>query len=289
MRINKLFSNYGICSRKETNRLIEEKRVKINGAICVLGQWVEIDNDEILLDDKPISIKKKVYIAFNKPVGITCTSQNQVDGNIIDFIKYPQYIFPVGRLDKESQGLILMTNDGDLANEILESENHHEKEYIVKVNKAFDDKFIKQMGEGVKISGGESSGVKRISDEFGVCKIKNHEKDQLGEENVNNLKVVQLKDLKLQVVEQNKKNLVKTRTCEVEKLNENTFRIILTQGLNKQIRKMSGALGYKVVSLERIRIMNIKISGIEVGKWRELYEEELIELKESVKTKYKER
>ena len=133
MRINKLFSNYGICSRKETNRLIEEKRVKVNGEFCVLGQWVEADKDEILLDDKPISMKKKVYIALNKPVGITCTAENEVKDNIIDFMKYPQYIFPVGRLDKESQGLIIMTNDGDLANEILESENMHEKEYIVKV------------------------------------------------------------------------------------------------------------------------------------------------------------
>jgi len=279
MRINKLFSNYGICSRKETNRLIEDKRVRINGELCVLGQWVEIDRDEILLDDKPISIKKKIYIAFNKPVGITCTSQSEVKGNIIDFIKYPQYIFPVGRLDKESQGLIIMTNDGDLANEILESENLHEKEYIVKVNKAFDDNFIKQMSEGVEISGNESSGVKRISDEFGVCKITNDEELDLRKKNVDNFKMVQLKDLKLKDLDNNKKNVVKTRPCIVNKINENTFSIILTQGLNKQIRKMSGALGYKVISLERIRIMNIKISGIEVGKWRELYEDEVRNLK----------
>ena len=172
MRINKLFSNYGICSRKETNRLIEEKRVKVNGEFCVLGQWVEIDKDEILLDDKPISIKKKVYIALNKPVGITCTAENKVKDNIIDFMKYPQYIFPVGRLDKESQGLIIMTNDGDLANEILESENMHEKEYIVKVNKTFDDEFLKQMAEGVEISGNESSGIKRISDNLVYAKLK---------------------------------------------------------------------------------------------------------------------
>jgi len=279
MRINKLFSNYGICSRKETNRLIEDKRVKINGELCVLGQWVEIDRDQILLDDKPISINKKVYIAFNKPVGITCTSQNEVQGNIIDFIKYPQYIFPVGRLDKESQGLIIMTNDGDLANEILESENLHEKEYIVKVNKEFDDNFVKQMSEGVEISGNESSGVKRISDEFGVCKITNDEELDLSKKNVDNLKMVQLKDLKLKDLDNNKKNVVKTRPCIVNKINENAFSIILTQGLNKQIRKMSGALGYKVISLERIRIMNIKISGIEIGKWRELYEDEVRNLK----------
>lgn len=277
MRINKLFSNYGICSRKETNRLIEEKRVKVNGEFCVLGQWVEIDKDKILLDDKPISIKKKVYIALNKPVGITCTAENKVKDNIIDFMKYPQYIFPVGRLDKESQGLIIMTNDGDLANEILESEHIHEKEYVVKVNKTFDDEFLKQMAKGVEISGNESSGIKRISDTLGVYKTENGEEVDLSRENLENLNTVQLKDFK-----QNNttlKNTIRTRPCEISRINENTFRIILTQGLNKQIRKMSGALGYKVLKLERIRIMNINIVGIEVGKWRELNEEEVRNLK----------
>ena len=277
MRINKLFSNYGICSRKETNRLIEEKRVKVNGEFCVLGQWVEIDRDKILLDDKPISIKKKVYIALNKPVGITCTAENKVKDNIIDFMKYSQYIFPVGRLDKESQGLIIMTNDGDLANEILESEHIHEKEYVVKVNKTFDEEFLKQMAKGVEISGNESSGIKRISDTLGVYKIENGEELDLSRENLENLNMVQLKDFK-----QNNttlKNTIRTRPCEVSRINENTFRIILTQGLNKQIRKMSGALGYKVLKLERIRIMNINIVGIEVGKWRELNEEEVRNLK----------
>ncbi len=277
MRINKLFSNYGICSRKETNRLIEEKRVKVNGEFCVLGQWVEIDRDKILLDDKPISIKKKVYIALNKPVGITCTAENKVKDNIIDFMKYSQYIFPVGRLDKESQGLIIMTNDGDLANEILESEHIHEKEYVVKVNKTFDEEFLKQMAKGVEISGNESSGIKRISDTLGVYKIENGEELDLSRENLENLNMVQLKDFK-----QNNttlKNTIRTRPCEVSRINENTFRIILTQGLNKQIRKMSGALGYKVLKLERIRIMNINIVGIEIGKWRELNEEEVRNLK----------
>ncbi|HEX9025183.1 MAG TPA: pseudouridine synthase [Clostridium sp.] len=277
MRINKLFSNYGICSRKETNRLIEEKRVKVNGEFCVLGQWVEIDRDKILLDDKAISIKKKVYIALNKPVGITCTAENKVKDNIIDFMKYHQYIFPVGRLDKESQGLIIMTNDGDLANEILESEHIHEKEYVVKVNKTFDDEFLKQMAKGVEISGNESSGIKRISDTLGVYKIENGEELDLSRENLENLNTVQLKDFK-----QNNttlKNTIRTRPCEVSRINENTFRIILTQGLNKQIRKMSGALGYKVLKLERIRIMNINIVGIEIGKWRELNEEEVRNLK----------
>ena len=277
MRINKLFSNYGICSRKETNNLIEEKRVKVNGELCVLGQWVEEDTDEILLDDKPISMRNKVYIALNKPVGITCTAENKVKDNIIDFMKYPQYIFPVGRLDKESQGLIIMTNDGDLANEILESENLHEKEYIVTVDKSLDENFLKQMATGVEISGNESSGIKRISDTLGVCQIENNKEVELVKENFDNLNKVQLTDLKENKI--NKKNTIRTRTCEVFRINENTFKIILTQGLNKQIRKMCGALGYKVIKLERIRIMNISISGIEVGKWRELSEEEVRGLK----------
>lgn len=274
MRINKLLSNYGICSRKETNRLIEEKRVKVNGEFCVLGQWVETEKDEIILDDKPISVQKRVYIALNKPVGITCTAENKVSDNIIDFMKYPQYIFPVGRLDKESQGLIIMTNDGDLANKILESENMHEKEYIVKVNRNFDDDFLKQMTDGVEISGNESSGIKRISDTLGVYKIEHGEELDLNRENLN---TVQLKDLKQNKT--NLKNTIRTRPCEVSRINENTFRIVLTQGLNKQIRKMSGALGYKVIKLERIRIMNISIVGIEVGKWRELSEEEVRNIK----------
>lgn len=279
MRINKLFSNYGICSRKETNKLIEERRVKINGEFCVLGQWVEEEKDEILLDNEPISMKKKVYIAFNKPVGITCTAENEIKNNIIDFINYPEYIFPVGRLDKESQGLIIMTNDGELANKILESENKHEKEYIVKVNKAFDDKFIMKMAEGVEISGRESSGVKRISDEFGVCKINHDDNDEaiFITENLEQLKMIQLKDLKQNKMNGN--NVITTRKCKVHRIDENNFKIILTQGLNRQIRKMCGALGYKVIKLERIRIMNITISDIEVGKWKEINEEVLRELK----------
>jgi 23S rRNA pseudouridine2604 synthase len=280
MRINKLFSNYGICSRKETNRLIEEKRVKVNGEFCVLGQWVEIEKDKILLDDKPISVQKRVYIALNKPVGITCTAENKVKDNIIDFMKYSQYIFPIGRLDKESQGLMIMTNDGDLANEILESEHIHEKEYIVTVDKTFDDEFLKQMAEGVEISGNESSGIKRISDTLGVCKIENSEETDLSSENLDKLNMIQLKDLKQNKTSEN--NSVKTRPCRISRINENTFKIILTQGLNKQIRKMSGALGYKVIKLERIRIINISISGIEVGKWRELNNEEVRNLKGNI-------
>ena len=220
MRINKLLSNYGICSRTEANRIISENRIIVNGKTCILGQWVEED-DIILLDNVAIKPKSKVYIALNKPEGITCTAEKTVENNIINFMNYPEYIFPVGRLDKESQGLILMTNDGDLTNKILESENQHEKEYIVKVNKPFDDLFIKGMSEGVQI-----------------CKVN-------------------------------------TRPCMVSRVNEDTFRIILTQGLNKQIRRMSKVFGYTVVRLERIRILNIKIDGIDKGRWRYLTEEEV--------------
>ncbi len=225
MRINKLLSNYGVCSRKETNRLIEDNRIIVNGELCTKGKWVE-ETDEILLDNKPLKPMKKVYIALNKPEGITCTAAEDVENNIIKFMNYENYIFPVGRLDKESEGLIIMTNDGELANKILESENNHEKEYIVRVNKPFDDKFIEGMSKGVEILN------------------------------------------------------VKTRSCTVSRINEDTFRIILTQGLNKQIRRMSRVFGYTVINLKRIRIMNIKIDGIDKGKWRNLTAQEVEQLKE---------
>jgi 23S rRNA pseudouridine2604 synthase len=224
MRINKLLSNHGICSRTDANRLIQENRIIVNGHLCTPGEWVE-EEDIILIDNEPIPVKDKIYIALNKPVGITCTAEKNVQSNIIDFMNYPEYIFPVGRLDKASQGLILMTNDGELANKILESENEHEKEYIVTVNKHFDDEFIKGMSEGVQISG------------------------------------------------------VITRPCKVNRVCENIFSIILTQGLNKQIRRMSIAFGYKVIKLERIRIINIKIQGIDDGEWRYLTEQEVMELR----------
>jgi 23S rRNA pseudouridine2604 synthase len=224
MRINKLLSNYGFCSRKEANKLIEEKRIIINGKLAEPGQWVE-EYDSILLDNEPIKAKEKTYIALNKPVGITCTLAKEVEDNIIDFMNYPKYIFPVGRLDKESQGLILMTNDGDLANKVLEADNQHEKEYIVTVDKPYDEQFLKGMSEGVEILG------------------------------------------------------VRTRPCIVKRISEDTFSIILTQGLNKQIRRMSKAFGYTVTRLERIRIMNIKLQGLDTGKWRNLTEEEVMNLR----------
>lgn len=152
MRINKLLSNYGYCSRKEVSRLIEDKRIMVNGKLCEQGQWVE-ESDDILLDGEKVKQKGRIYIALNKPKGIICTSSREIKDNIIDFLNYEEYVFPVGRLDKDSEGLILMTNDGDLANKILSSENYHEKEYIVTLDKDFDDDFIYKMSNGVNILG----------------------------------------------------------------------------------------------------------------------------------------
>lgn len=223
MRINKLLSNYGYCSRKEVSRLIEDKRIMVNGELCEQGQWVE-ESDDILLDGEKVQQKERVYIALNKPKGIVCTSSREIKDNIIDFLNYEKYVFPVGRLDKDSEGLILMTNDGDLANKILSSENYHEKEYIVTLDKDFDDEFIYKMSNGVNILG------------------------------------------------------TVTRPCNLERVDNNTFKIILTQGLNRQIRRMCKTLGYNVIKLERIRIVNIISDGIEPGKWRELTKEEIEEL-----------
>lgn len=223
MRINKLLSNYGYCSRKEVSRLIEDKRIMVNGKLCEQGQWVE-ESDDILLDGEKVKQKERVYIALNKPRGIVCTSLREIKDNIIDFLNYEEYVFPVGRLDKDSEGLILMTNDGELANKILSSENYHEKEYIVTLDKDFDDDFIYKMSNGVNILG------------------------------------------------------TVTRPCKLERINNNTFKIILTQGLNRQIRRMCKTLGYNVIKLERIRIVNILSNGIELGKWRELTKEEIAKL-----------
>ena len=225
MRINKLLSNYGYCSRKEVSRLIEDKRIMVNGKLCEQGQWVE-ESDDILLDGEKVKKKEKVYIALNKPKGIVCTSSREIKDNIIDFLNYKDYVFPVGRLDKDSEGLILMTNDGDLANKILSSESYHEKEYTVTLDKDFDEEFIYKMSKGVNILG------------------------------------------------------TVTRPCELIRINNNTFNIVLTQGLNRQIRRMCKTFGYNVIKLERIRIINILSKGIEVGKWRYLTKEEVVELRD---------
>ncbi len=228
MRINKLLSNYGICSRKEANNIIREGRVIVNGETCTEGQWVE-ETDDILLDNEKLKKKKRVYIILNKPVGVTCTAAKDVKDNIVSYVNYTDYIFPVGRLDKDSQGLILLTNDGELANLILESENLHEKEYIVTVDKNFGDEFVKGMERGVEIHKG-----------------------------------------------------VITRPCKLKKINENTFSIIITQGLNRQIRRMSKAFGYNVIKLERVRILSIYLGDLPYGSWRILKRDELEKLKKQI-------
>lgn len=221
MRINKYISETGVCSRRETDRLIKAERITINGRICKAGDTVH-PGDSVLIDGKPIPSKvHPIYIALNKPPGITCTAGTHIEGNIIDFVNHPHRIFPVGRLDKASEGLILLTNDGDIVNKILRSENNHEKEYVVTVDKPFTDAFLKGMAGGVEITGG------------------------------------------------------KTNPCQIYRISDDVFRIILTQGLNRQIRRMCRFFGYTVTRLERIRIMNIGLDGLETGQWRDLTDEEL--------------
>ena len=230
VRLNKFISETGYCSRREADKLIEDGRVTIDGLKAVMGMKVNIDAN-VKVDGKPLKKEEKlVYIALNKPVGITCTTEKKVKGNIVDFVNHEKRIFPIGRLDKDSQGLILLTNDGDIVNKILRAGNNHEKEYIVTVNKPINDEFVKKMSNGIRILG--------------------------------------------QV----------TKKCYVKKEGNNTFRIILTQGLNRQIRRMCESLGYEVVKLKRIRIMNINLSDLKIGKWRELTYNELKGLNELILT-----
>lgn len=221
-RINKYLSEVGYCSRRAADKLLEQGRITINGKKPELGTKVT-EQDEVCVDGKPITTptEKPVYIAFNKPIGIVCTTDTKREkNNIIEFINYPKRIFPIGRLDKPSEGLILLTNDGDIVNKILRARNNHEKEYIVSVDKAITKEFIQKMGAGVPI---------------------------------------------LDTV---------TRECFVEQIDRNKFKIILTQGLNRQIRRMCEYLGYNVTKLKRVRIMNIKLD-VPVGKWRDLTKKEL--------------
>ena len=225
VRINKYLSEVGYCSRRKADKLLEQGKITINGKVPELGTKV-LPSDEIRVNGKLIqkSNEKPVYLAFNKPVGIVCTTDTRVEkDNIIDYINYPKRIFPIGRLDKPSEGLIFLTNDGDIVNKILRARNNHEKEYIVKVDKPITKEFITKMQNGVPI---------------------------------------------LDTV---------TRKCKVEKLGKYTFKIILTQGLNRQIRRMSEYLGYKVTKLKRVRIMNVKLD-VPVGKWRYLTKKELDEI-----------
>lgn len=229
VRINKYLSEAGVCSRREADRLLEEGRITIDGVPAVMGSKVTL-GQVVMLDGKKVSKEEEtIVIAFNKPVGVVCTSAKEDKNNIIDYIGYEKRIYPVGRLDKESQGLILLTNDGEMMNRILKTANNHEKEYVVTVNKPINREFIEGMEKGVPI---------------------------------------------LDTV---------TRKCKVYKVNDTTFRIILMQGLNRQIRRMCEYFGYKVKRLERIRIMNIHLKGIEQGKYRSLTTEELSQLRKELK------
>lgn len=228
MRINKFISETGICSRREADKWIESKRVTINGVVAELGSTVVV-GDDVRVDGKPIGSKKEaVYIALNKPVGITCTTELHVKGNIVEFVNHPERIFPIGRLDKDSQGLILLTNDGDIVNKILRAENNHEKEYIVTVDKPITPQFLQGMAGGVRILG------------------------------------------------------TMTNPCTVKKISDRVFQIVLTQGLNRQIRRMCSTFGYQVRKLERIRIMNITLGSLKIGHWRNLTAKELSELNKSL-------
>ncbi len=224
-RINKYLSEVGYCSRRAADKLIDQGRVTINGKIPEMGTKVT-PNDEVRVDGELISEPndKPIYLAFNKPVGIVCTTDTRVEkDNIIDFINYPKRIFPIGRLDKPSEGLIFMTNDGDIVNKILRARNNHEKEYIVTVNKPITNDFLRKMRNGVPI---------------------------------------------LDTI---------TRKCEVDQLSSHQFKIILTQGLNRQIRRMCEHLDYRVKKLKRVRIMNVLLD-VPVGKWRNLTTQELREI-----------
>tara|TARA_B100001094_G_scaffold332612_1_gene405446 strand:- start:2689 stop:3429 length:741 start_codon:yes stop_codon:yes gene_type:complete len=228
-RINKFLSEAGFCSRREADKLIEKNRVKINGKAPLIGTKV-MAGDRVSVDKKVISSKKEklVYIAFNKPKGIVCTTDTKREkNNIIDFINYPKRIFPIGRLDKPSEGLIFLTSDGDIVNKILRANNQHEKEYIVDVDKTINSDFISKMTNGIPILG------------------------------------------------------TVTNKCHVQKLASRKFKIILTQGLNRQIRRMCEYLGYNVKGLKRVRIMNINLD-VRVGEWRYFTKKELIEINKTL-------
>ena len=227
MRLNKHIAETGFCSRREADRLIAEKRVTVNEQPAGIGTQVE-EGDEVRVDGQSLLARRAAgktrrhsYIALNKPPGITCTTETAVGGNIIDFVDHRERIFPVGRLDKESEGLILLTSNGDIVNEILRSENRHEKEYLVGVNKAVTPEFLTAMSRGVRI---------------------HHQM---------------------------------TKPCKATRLAKFGFRIVLTQGLNRQIRLMADAFDYRVTELRRVRIVNIKLGALKIGQWRNLTDAEL--------------
>ena len=227
IRLNKFLSDAGFCSRRQADRLIEEGHVKVNNETALMGQKVNL-LDKVTVDGKEVSREEEqIVIAFNKPVGVECTTDKNNPDNIVDYINYKKRIYPIGRLDKNSQGLILLTNDGALVNNILKASNYHEKEYVVTVDKPITEEFIKQMSKGVKIL------------------------DQV------------------------------TRPCVVKKVNKHTFNIILTQGLNRQIRRMCETLGFKVQKLKRVRIMGVHWDNLPIGNYRNLTNSELDSLKKN--------
>lgn len=228
VRINKFLSETGFCSRREADKLIEQGRVTINGIVPEMGTKISM-NDEVRVNGKLVreNRKKRIYLAFNKPAGIECTTNQEVKDNIVDYINYQERIFPIGRLDKASEGLIFMTNDGDIVNKILRARNNHEKEYIVTVNRPITDRFIERMANGIPI---------------------------------------------LDTV---------TRKCKVEQVSKFVFRIILTQGLNRQIRRMCEYLDYEVTALKRTRIINISLD-VPIGRYRELTNKEIEELNQLI-------
>lgn len=216
MRLNKYISETGLCSRREADARIEAGRVTINGVVATLGTQVAA-GDVVCVDGKPVGGQERhVYIALNKPVGITSTIEPHIAGNLLEVVKYPQRIFPIGRLDKDSEGLILLTNNGDIVNEILRSENEHEKEYVVTVDRPVTEIFLNGMASGVRILG------------------------------------------------------TVTKPCKVRRVGAGTFHIILTQGLNRQIRRMCSFFGYKVLKLQRVRIINLQLGDLKPGQWRQL-------------------
>lgn len=248
IRINKYLSEQGICSRREADRLLEEGRIRINGHKAQVGERVN-EGDRLQIDNEYVNVGKTqetlpVVIAFNKPRGVVCTTVSQDDSvNIVDYINYPTRIFPIGRLDKESEGLILLTNIGDMVNAVNRSRNHHEKEYIVTCTRRISDDALSKLREGVVIA------VPARATDKGF-----------------------MHDGKLY------KN-VKTAACDVYRIDDRSFGIVLTQGLNRQIRRMCESLGYKVTRLKRIRIMNIRLGTLPSGKYRELSKTEIMELR----------
>lgn len=224
MRINKFLASAGIVSRRGADKWIEDGRITINGELAELGSRVN-DGDDVRADGKPVQLETElVYIVLNKPVGITSTTERHIEGNVVDFVNHPLRIFHIGRLDKDSNGLLLLTNDGDIVNEILREEHGHEKEYIVTVDKPITKDFIRNMESGVKILG------------------------------------------------------TTTKRCKVRQLGPRKFNITLTQGLNRQIRRMCSALGYHVQTLQRTRILNIHLGDLPIGQWRDLTENERVEM-----------